>query len=74
MGDDLAKLLYQTHIAALGGDPADLFLRWELLRSIERLAWESVATKARAEVNLRLRRDMRDARDVYGAEQALANL
>ena len=74
MGDDLAKLLYQEFLRASGGDPGDIFQRWELLSSTERYAWERTATKARDELGQRFARDMRDASEAFGAEQAIANL
>lgn len=66
MGDDLAELLFSVFH---DGD-----CDWNGLELKIRGAWERVAAKARAELNLRFRRDMRDAVAEYGAGQAIANL
>lgn len=72
MGDNLAQLLYEAYRSSLA-DPSTAW-SWGNIPSTEREAWEAVATKARRELHQRFVRDMRDATEAFGAEQAIANL
>lgn len=74
MGDNLAELLYMAWRSTLLASQPDL-VSWGNVRDPDvRAAWEAAATAARKELDERFVRDMREARRVHGADEALANL
>lgn len=75
MGDGLPEELYRAYCNAAGlMYGTDETPGFNNLPTDQRYAWEKVATKAREELNLQFRRDMRAATEELGAEQAIANL